>query len=63
MLTENWETLGDISRRTSMRGEEVIEAVRIEMKAGRASLRFIEDHGVKITQIKRQEETENGKQI
>lgn len=57
MLSDQWETLADIAKRTGFRGEEVIEAVRIEMKAGRASLRFIEDHGVKITQIKRQEET------
>lgn len=53
MLTENWETLADIARRTGIRGEEVIEAVRLEMKAGRASLRFIEDSGVKITQIQK----------
>ncbi len=59
MLTENWETLADIARRTGIRGEEVIEAVRLEMKAGRASLRFIEDSGVKITQIQKKEEKTN----
>jgi hypothetical protein len=53
MLTENWETLADIARRTGIRAEEVIEAVRLEIKAGRASLRFMEYQGVKITQIQK----------
>lgn len=59
MLASNeWETLGDISRRTGVRGEEVIEIVRQELRSGLANLRLVEDNGVTITQIqKRQEET------
>lgn len=59
MLASNeWETLGDISRRTGVRGEEVIEIVRQELRSGLANLRLVEDGGVTITQIqKRQEET------
>jgi uncharacterized protein YnzC (UPF0291/DUF896 family) len=59
MLASNeWETLGDISRRTGVRGEEVIEIVRQELRSGLANLRIVDDSGVTITQIqKRQEET------
>lgn len=56
MLTDKWETLADIARRTGIRAEEAIEAVRLEMQAGRANLRFIECQGVKITQIQKRGE-------
>lgn len=65
MLASNeWETLGDISRRTGVRGEEVIKDMQEQWAAKTIAARFLECEGVKIMQIqKKQEETENGKQI
>lgn len=63
MLASNqWETLGDISHRTGVRGEEVVEDVRAALDAKAVCFRFIECEGVKIMQIQKKE-TENGKQV
>ncbi|HNW10783.1 MAG TPA: hypothetical protein PKI71_05395 [Candidatus Rifleibacterium sp.] len=57
MLASNeWETLGDISRRTGARGEEVIEDARRALEAKAVSFRFIEDNGVTIMQIQKRGE-------
>jgi len=53
MLTGEWETLGEISKRTGIRGEEVIEKVKAEYQAGQAECRFDEIGGVKITQFRK----------
>lgn len=57
MLASNqWETLGDISRRTGIRGEEVVEDVRAALDAKEVHFRFIECEGVKIMQIQKKQE-------
>lgn len=57
MLASNeWETLGDISRRTGVRGEEVIMDARKALDEKAVSFRFIEDNGVTIMQIKKRGE-------
>lgn len=55
MLTDKWETLADVARRTGIRGEEVIEIVRQQFAQGQVSCRFIEAGGVKITEIRKKE--------
>jgi ribosomal 30S subunit maturation factor RimM len=53
LLTNEWETLGDISKRTGVRGEIVVEVVKEEYQSGRAYCRMVEDGGVKITQFQK----------
>lgn len=55
MLSDQWETLADVARRTGIRGEDVIEIVRQQFAAGQVSCRFVESGGVKVTEIRKKE--------
>jgi hypothetical protein len=55
MLSDKWETLADIAKRTGFRGEDVIEIIREKFAAGEVSCRFVESGGVKITEIRKKE--------
>lgn len=55
MLSDKWETLADIAKRTGFRGEDVIEIVREKFAAGEVSCRFVEAGGVKITEVRKKE--------
>lgn len=55
MLTDNWETLADIAKRTGFRGEDVIEIVRELFAQGQVSCRFVEAGGVKVTEVRKKE--------
>lgn len=56
MLSDKWETLADIAKRTGFRGEEVIEDARAALNSRAVSFRFIECEGVKIMQIQKKQE-------
>ena len=53
MLTGEWETLSEISKRTEIQGEEVIDQVKAEYQAGQVECKFDEIGGVKITQFRK----------
>jgi hypothetical protein len=55
MLSDKWETLADIAKRTGFRGEDVIEIVRELFAAGQVSCRFVEAGGVKVTEMRKKE--------
>lgn len=59
MLSDKWETLADIAKRTGFRGEDVIEIVRELFAQGQVSCRFVEAGGVKITEVRRREHKNN----
>jgi hypothetical protein len=58
MLSDQWETLADIAKRTGFRGEDVIEIIREKFAAGEVSCRFVESGGVKITEVRRRQNNE-----
>lgn len=55
MLSDKWETLADIAKRTGFRGEDVIEIVRELFAQGQVSCRFVEAGGVKVTEVRKKE--------
>lgn len=50
MVTENWETLAEIQRRTGAKPDDVISCVKTGYANGEVICRFDEQDGVKVAE-------------
>lgn len=55
MVTENWETLSEIKKRTGAKADDVISGVQEAFQSGIAECRFEDRAGVKIAEWKLKE--------
>lgn len=53
MLTNEWETLKEIAKRTGQSGEQVSDSIKTEFRSGRVEIKFDEIAGIKITQFRK----------